>query len=996
VGLHAIQWRYFAEDLVRLRRADERRRYAAPQRAGKVDANPHQIEAVIFALSRLPEGGCILADEVGLGKTIEAGLVIAQLRAEGARRILLITPKPLLGQWRQELFNLFGVEARDGAGRQGLEGEGVFLLGREVAGSEAGSRALLEAEGFDLIVIDEAHEIFAGLHKRFTGEGEYRENAKQARMAGRVFQVLRLKDAPVLLLTATPIQNNLLELWALVRYVDPNGTLLGALPTFRKTFCDKDDRSLAEGQADELRRRIELVLKRTLRRQAQEFLAKPFVDRQARLFEYPMTEDERTLYEDVTRYLLRPNLAAFRGKQRRLLLIGFQRRMASSKAALADSLEKVAERLRRIVDGDIRTDAGVRAFVADLEDDDLAKVPSRDDDSDGEGEATAVEDEGGVLIDRIQAELALVESLVNRARALEDDGKAQALLKAVRLVLDRGHSGEGSGKLVIFTESIVTQNYLRELLIRDEIVRDEDVTLFRGDNETPRGKEALDRWFEEEGRHLAPYARPGRDIALRTALLHEFKTRSKIFISTEAGAKGLNLQFCETVVNYDLPWNPQRIEQRIGRCHRYGQTRDVTVINFLAKDNETDRLTFEILSQKLDLFGTVLDASDVVLHRPGQHSSEVLASALGAELEASLHRVWERARTIEEIHAELRELRDRMEEARKRFDDIHSRTKGLIESHLDQGVRRVFLERKEELPAALAELDADLERVATAYLTYLGASFRTEETPKERLIHIEAHPNLPDLLRAGLSVAVGASGDSSSLHLSHPLIVAAIAAAKQVTGDRTRVAVEIGRDSKDPLADWRGAQGRLVLFRIRHAALEPFEELLPVAWIEGEDTPLPRSLAERLLTLPMTDAEDDGSSVSIDDRAIEDAVEEAIFRSRNDVAERQGARFERNLAQIERYIEDRLFVLRREHADLERRIREAEARRAGVIGPEARTEADQLVKRLDQEREDVEVLITRLTERDDELYQRCRTRLHERSYSAPAVEKLVDVELRLL
>ena len=93
---------------------------------------------------------------------------------------------------------------------------------------------------------------------------------------------------------------------------------------------------------------------------------------------------------------------------------------------------------------------------------------------------------------------------------------------------------------------------------------------------------------------------------MRLALVHEFRTRSKILVCTEAGAKGLNLQFCETVINYDLPWNPQRIEQRIGRCHRYSQKRDVTVVNFIARDNEAHRLTFEILSQKLDLFGKVL------------------------------------------------------------------------------------------------------------------------------------------------------------------------------------------------------------------------------------------------------------------------------------------------------------------------------------------------------------------------------------------------------
>ena len=120
--------------------------------------------------------------------------------------------------------------------------------------------------------------------------------------------------------------------------------------------------------------------------------------------------------------------------------------------------------------------------------------------------------------------------------------------------------------------------------------------------------------------------RRAREVAVRLALVHEFRTRSKVFICTEAGAKGLNLQFCETVINYDLPWNPQRIEQRIGRCHRYGQERDVTVINFTASDNEAQRLTFEILSQKLDLFGKVLDASDTVLHEPRTDNPEIFVS----------------------------------------------------------------------------------------------------------------------------------------------------------------------------------------------------------------------------------------------------------------------------------------------------------------------------------------------------------------------------------
>src|SRR6267378_4885052 len=163
--LHAFNQRIIAEDLVRVRRADDLERYAASQRHARIDPNPHQIDAVIFALRRLREGGCILADEVGLGKTIEAGLVIAQLRAEGAKRILLIVPKSLIGQWQNELFTLFGIQARED--QANFFGPGVYLVGREFAGSERGATPLGAAPPFDLVVIDEAHEIFAGLHKRY-------------------------------------------------------------------------------------------------------------------------------------------------------------------------------------------------------------------------------------------------------------------------------------------------------------------------------------------------------------------------------------------------------------------------------------------------------------------------------------------------------------------------------------------------------------------------------------------------------------------------------------------------------------------------------------------------------------------------------------------------------------------------------------------------------------------------------------------------------------
>src|SRR6516225_12125719 len=356
--MHTFNQRILAEDLVRVRRPDERERYAAAQRQARIDPNPHQIDAVIFALRRLREGGCILADEVGLGKTIEAGLVIAQSRAEGAARILLIVPKSLIGQWQNEMLTLFGIVALED--QSNFFAPGVHLVGREFAGSEHGAELLGSVAPFDLVVIDEAHEIFAGLHKRFARDGVYDETSNEALMAHRVRGFLR--SASVLLLTATPIQNSLAELWGLVQYVEPTGTLLGDITTFREVFCCEDDRTLVPGQEHELQRRVAMVLQRTLRRQAQEFLDRPFTQRRCRLYEYAMSEAERSLYDDVTEYLLQPSLYGFSGRQRRLLLIGFHRRMASSIPALAASLENVAARLRRLQAGLDSGDAVINEF----------------------------------------------------------------------------------------------------------------------------------------------------------------------------------------------------------------------------------------------------------------------------------------------------------------------------------------------------------------------------------------------------------------------------------------------------------------------------------------------------------------------------------------------------------------------------------------------------------------------------------------------------------
>jgi superfamily II DNA or RNA helicase len=976
MSLHAFNLRILAEDLVRVRRPDDRERYSASQRQARIDPNPHQIDAVIFALRRLREGGCILADEVGLGKTIEAGLVIAQSRAEGARRILLIVPKSLIGQWQNELLNLFDIQASED--QTNFLAPGVYLVGREFAGSERGSAQLGASLPFDLVVIDEAHEIFAGLHKRYERDGTYDETSDEALMAHRVRGFLR--STPVLLLTATPMQNSLPELWGLVQYVEPTGTLLGDIATFRKVFCDEDDRTLVPGQEHELQRRLAMVLQRTLRRQAQEFLDRPFTQRRCRLYEYAMSDDERSLYDDVTEYLLQPSLCAFAGRQRRLLLIGFHRRMASSLSALAASLENVAARLRRLQAGLPPGDTGLEV-LRDLEDEDDDSAEN----GSPESESSAVDP------NTLASELALVESFVARARSLPHDAKARSFLDAINVILELGRDGSGSGKAVVFTESITTQEYLRKLLMNNGL-SDEEVTLFRGVNDHPRAQEAYARWKEEEGARFNAGVRPSREVAVRLALVHEFRTRSKVLICTEAGAKGLNLQFCETVINYDLPWNPQRIEQRIGRCHRYSQQRDVTVVNFIARDNEAHRLTFEILSQKLDLFGKVLDASDTVLHEPRTDAPEMLTSALSVEFESDLRNIYSRSRTLDEVTREIAALRDKISERKDAYEREYQRTSRIIESRFDENVRRVFKRLREDLPRGLAELDRDIAGLVGGYLDATHVPHHRFSAAGREIFIIAPDAALPAEAGEFRQFATGdARGltDAQALNLLHPLVRAAIAQARTWPGGS--IALELPKSAPPDLSALQGKPGVMCVALVDYEGFEPVQRLVAAAVVEG--APIDPSIAARLIRLTASESQMPNSEV--DPQLNDEAVDEAVFVDQREVEKGEQQHFENAIGQLERFVEDKILVCRRERTSIAEKLKSAYERRNEVVGSSARERIESEIIRLSSRDEELQQRIADLESREDEVYKKWRNEYHELRYRTPSVTRLFQATFRI-
>ncbi|HLJ87777.1 MAG TPA: SNF2-related protein [Candidatus Angelobacter sp.] len=973
--LHEFNRRILAEDLMRIRRPDDLERYSASQRQARIDPNPHQVDAVIFALRRLRDGGCILADEVGLGKTIEAGLVIAQSRAEGFQRVLLIVPKSLIGQWQNELANLFSIQAQDDP--RSFIAPGVYLVGREFAGSERGAATLGATPPFDLVVIDEAHEIFAGLHKRYDRDGFYDETSDEALMAHRVRGFLR--SSAVLLLTATPMQNSLAELWGLVQYVEPTGTLLGDIATFRQVFCDQDDRILVAGQEHELQRRLAVVLQRTLRRQAQEFLDRPFTQRRCRLYQYDMSEDERSLYDDVTEYLLQPSLYAFSGRQRRLLLIGFHRRMASSIPALAASLENVAARLRRM--------CGVPG------NDDAAKVMYRDLEDEDEIEDILDEVASGADSDSstVRAELTKVEGFIRRAESLPDDAKARSFQDAMRVTLNPGANGGGSGKAVVFTESITTQEYVRTLLLGLGL-RDEEVTMFRGVNDHERAHQAYTRWQQEEGSRFPRGTKPSREVAVRLALVHEFRTRSRVLICTEAGAKGLNLQFCDTVINYDLPWNPQRIEQRIGRCHRYSQEHDVTVVNFIARDNEAHQLTFEILSQKLDLFGKVLDASDTVLHEPRTDAPELVVSALSVELESDLRNIYSRSRTLDEVTREIAALRDKITERRVVYELEYQRTSQIIESRFDERVRKVFRSLRDELPHGLADLDRDVAALVDGYFTARSVKYQRIDEAGRAVFEIAPDGALPAEIGEGRRFATGDArtlNDAEALNLVHPLVRAAIADARNWRGGS--LILELPPNSPAELAALLGSVGHLRVALVRYEGFEPVQRLVAAAVLDGN--PIDPTIAKSLIHLSAREGH--GRSLADDPKLLNDVLDEAVFVDQREIEKSEQKHFEQAIRQLERFVEDKILVLRRELSSTGERLRSAKERRDQVVGSTTRERIEAEIHELATREENLEGRIHALESREDEVYTKWREHYHKLRYQPPNVEVLFNATLQI-
>ena len=608
-----------------------------------IELNPHQINAFCAAIQALKTGGIILADEVGLGKTIEAALVLNYVIDSGAKNAMIVLPATLRKQWEVELDEKFHrkvrildrptVEKETRKIKAWLESSQVSVVLASYDYSSKLMKRFPEIK-WDFLIIDEAHNLRNVFH-----------GTKRAK---RLYDLT--EGIPKILLTATPLQNSLSDLYGLVSYIDPR--IFGTEKRFNRRFVEGEDYT-------ELKEELRPVLYRTLRKDVGKYM--DFSKRECRTIDFHLTTEESQLYDLVNNFLKRDPLYSIPNANKGLIILVIRKLLASSSFALVDTFEVFKKRLKKLYQGTKSANAqdGFDLFWDFVEDE-----------IDESGFEEKDEDDIAAQKVKIQEEIDLVQKIIDIASGIRTNAKVAALKTALATAFQQQAVKGIPQKVVVFTESKRTQKYIAEEL-RKQKYSEEDILLFNGDFDDAMTKEIYRAW------QVKNYGKVnyGRSVEYKHAIVDYFKSHAKILIVTDAGSEGLNLQFCNTVINYDLPWNPQKIEQRIGRCHRYGQKYDVVAINLLNTDNEADRRVYEILSRKFELFDGVFGASDVALG----------ALESGTSFEKIILDIYQRCGTKAEFKRE--------------FDKLDRR----LDSHMNQQVDRLRTILLTENPEAKGE-----------------------------------------------------------------------------------------------------------------------------------------------------------------------------------------------------------------------------------------------------------------------------------------------------
>lgn len=830
------QSKFFAHQLTKRLSSDDPEKLSQTLFNATVDLNPHQVEAALFAFRSPLSWGALLADEVGLGKTIEAGLIMSQLWAERKRQILCIVPAAIRKQWNRELLEKFFIdstilEAKSYNKLKKMDVVNPFdQPGRVVICSFQFAKSKIEdveRVSWDLVCVDEAHRL----------RNVYKKTNKIARAIRDAIQ-----DRPKILLTATPLQNSLMELFGLVSFLDPH--LFGSEESFRSQYATRSS-AASDTQLAHLRGRIGPVCQRTLRRQVTEYV--PYTNRISITQDFTPTPDEVRLYDAVSDYLQRPELVALPSGPRQLITLVLRKILASSSFAIGSTLGKMVSRLRlQQKEAEVRLATSVADFVGDDIDeiDELEEEWSGSNGPDDDEDNVRIDPaQQQMLIQRIGAEIRELQGYADLAQGITENAKGTALITALEKGFEKARELNAPEKALIFTESRRTQLYLTGLL-EGSGYRGQ-VATFNGTNTDPKSKGIFNDWLD---RHEGEDCVTGSASAdMRSALVEYFRDEATIMIATESAAEGVNLQFCNLVVNYDLPWNPQRVEQRIGRCHRYGQKHDVVVINFINRKNEADQRVFQLLSEKFRLFDGVFGASDHVL---GTLES-------GVDFERRISGIYQQCRLPEDINSAFDALQQELEDQiNTRMED--TRTK-LLEN-FDEDVHEKLRMRK----AKTDSLKSRFEKLLWQLSIYELNGHATFDDGQ----YTFSLNSLPDTVEAEVPLGryrmINTEGDPADHHyrVGHPLVMSILDTAKardlpprEVTFDHS------GHPTKISIVKQRcGQSGWLRASLLSVNSLEVKETVVTSAFNDDGES-LDAEVCERMLTVKA----EPGDSVVVSD-----------------------------------------------------------------------------------------------------------------------------------
>lgn len=902
------QAKYLAYELTRRWSSDDVGKLAAAVAGAQVDLNPHQVDAALFAFKSPFSNGALLADEVGLGKTIEAGILLSQRWAERKRRILVITPSNLRKQWHQELAEKFFLpatilEARsyNQALKEGNpnpfqpEDPTLVICSYHFARNKADD---IVSTPWDLVVIDEAHR----LRNVYKSSNVIANTLKKA-----------LEGRPKVLLTATPLQNSLLELYGLVSFIDEHA--FGDLKSFRQQFANLGQ----NGTFDTLKARLAPLCHRTLRRQVTQYV--PYTARHAIVEEFTPEHRENQLYELVSDYLSRDNLFALPPAQRTLMTLVLRKLLASSTFAIAGALQTMARRLKR----DLAEQEGL-SLMNELDEDyegldETAEEWSEDEPAEPLSEADRA---------ALAAEIVDLEAFAELATSITNNAKGQALLRALKVAFERVSGLKAPEKAIIFTESRRTQDYLLRLLSDSEW--SDGIVLFNGTNTDERSREIYANWVV---RHKDTDRFTGsRTADMRSGLVDYFREEGRIMIATEAGAEGINLQFCSLVINYDLPWNPQRVEQRIGRCHRYGQKHDVVVVNFLNKTNAADQRVYQLLAEKFNLFEGVFGASDEVLGAIGS----------GVDFEKRISSIYQQCRHPNQI----KEAFDALQlELSFEINEAMTTTRKKLLEHFDDEVREKLRIRDEDSKAILGQFERQLIRLTrhelNGHAEFLGeASFR---------LHTVPFPEIAEKISTGLYELPRRTGEAHLYRIGHPLADTVIGCAKE----RTLRAAEVAFSYDDHegkvtiLEPFIGQSGWLTTTRYTVDSLDQSEDYLILAAHTEGGRVLDDETARRLLSLPGTELRE------LNERpppTIDELTQREKARISREISERNAQFFEAEATKLDNWAEDLKVGLERELKDVDRQIKEARRAASAALTLEEKLQGQKQIKALESHRKE--------------------------------------------